>query len=220
MTVPVIAAVAFAILAAVLAAAVMVQRRRMQRLADASETAHQREGGGNGARAMLAAMREPALLHGDRIEAVNAAFAELVGIPAQQLVGRAISELVSKEYGELAALAVGRALASQNGPALAEVELSDSHGQVTRLELSGSPLDSGGRRLVLFTAAEMLPHRESAVSAPARSQLALDSLGEDMLTPSPLWRRPAHGSDTDDRSDVFQYALPTSSCSRMRSARA
>jgi diguanylate cyclase (GGDEF)-like protein/PAS domain S-box-containing protein len=154
----------------------------MQRLADASETAHQREGGGNGARAMLAAMREPALLHGDRIEAVNAAFAELVGIPAQQLVGRAISELVSKEYGELAALAVGRALAGQNGPALAEVELSDSHGQVTRLELSGSPLDSGGRRLVLFTAAEMLPHRESAVSAPARSQLALDSLGEGMLT--------------------------------------
>jgi len=182
MTVPVIAAVAFAILAAVLAAAVIVQRRRMQRLADASETAHQVERGGGDARAMLAAMREPALLHGERIEAVNEAFTAMVGIPAAQLVGRNIAELVSKEYGELAALAVSRALAGQNGPALAEVELSDAHGQVTRLELSGTPLDAGGRRVVLFTAAEMLPHRESTVSAPARSQLALDSLGEGLLT--------------------------------------
>ncbi|MEX1993885.1 MAG: EAL domain-containing protein [Steroidobacteraceae bacterium] len=182
MTVPVIAAVAFAILAAVLAVAVMVQRRRLQRLADASETAHQLERGGDGARAMLAAMREPALLHGERIEAVNEAFAALVGIPAAQLVGRSIAELVSKEYSELATLAVSRALAGQNGPALAEVELSDAHGQVTRLELSGSPLDSGGRRAVLFTAVEMLPHREAGGAAPARSQLALDSLGEGLLT--------------------------------------
>ena len=39
-------------------------------------------------------------------------------------------------------------------------------------------------------------------------------------TPRPEWRRPAHGSRTHERSAVFQYALPTSSRPRMRSARA
>jgi diguanylate cyclase (GGDEF)-like protein/PAS domain S-box-containing protein len=184
MTVPVIAAVAFAILAAVLAAAVLLQRRRLRRLVDESETAHQAERGGDGTRAMLGAIREAALLHGERIEAANEAFAAMVGLPAGQLVGRSLAELVTKEYGELATLAVTRALAGQNGPALTEVELADAHGQVTRLELSGSAVESGGRRVVLFTAEEMLPHREQpgGATAPARSQLALDSLGEGLLT--------------------------------------
>ena len=93
-------------------------------------------------------------------------------------------ELVSGEYAELAALAVERALAGDSKPALAEVEIADAHGQVTRLELSGSAIESAGRRRVLFTAEEMLPRRdgEPAGAPPARSQLALDSLGEGILT--------------------------------------
>ena len=64
------------------------------------------------------------------------------------------------------------------------MEVADSHGQVTRLELTGSAIDSAGRKLVLFTAEEMLPHHEGegAGLPPARSQLALDSLGEGLLT--------------------------------------
>ncbi len=182
MTVPVIAAVAFAILAAVFAAAVLMQRRRLRRLVDESETAHQKEGGSDGTREMLAAMREAAILYGERIEAVNEAFVSMVGIESADLVGRSLADLVSKEYSELAGLAVQRALVGQDGPVLAEVELADAHGQVTRLELSGSALDSGGRRIVLFTAEEMLPHHEPQAAAPARSQLALDSLGEGLLT--------------------------------------
>jgi diguanylate cyclase (GGDEF)-like protein/PAS domain S-box-containing protein len=183
MTVQAIAALAFAILAAALAVAVVVLRRRMRRLADETETAQPTLRGGDGARAMLAAMREPALLHGDHIEAVNAAFAAMVGIPAEQLVGRRLADFVSREYAELAALAVTRALAGQNGPTLTEVELTDAYGQVTRLELSGSALDSGGRQIVLFTAQEMLPHREQPEQAPSvRPQMALDSLGEGLLT--------------------------------------
>ena len=133
---------------------------------------------------MLAALREPALLHGDRIEAVNDAFSTLVGMPAAGLAGKTLAELVSSEYSELVTLAVTRVLAGEANPALTEVELADSHGQVTRLELSGSPIETAGRKLVLFTAEEMLPHQdeESAGAQPARSQLALDSLGEGILT--------------------------------------
>jgi diguanylate cyclase (GGDEF)-like protein/PAS domain S-box-containing protein len=133
---------------------------------------------------MIAALREPALLYGDRIEAVNEPFAALVGVPAARLAGMTLAEVVSAEYADLAALAVQRALKGDAKPALTEVEIADSHGQVTRLELSGSVIESSGSRLVLFTAEEMLPHRADGDTgaAPARSQLALDSLGEGILT--------------------------------------
>ena len=189
MTVPVIAGAAFAILAAALAVVVLLQRRALRRHEDKAETQHQAArgpaaGSMNAARAMLAAMREPALLHGDRIEAVNEALSALVGIPADQMLGRNLAEMVSKDYAELASLAVTRALAGEPGPALTEIELADSHGQVTRLELAGTVLESGGRRIVLLTAQEMLPHREVSAQTvlPGRAQLALDAVGEGLIT--------------------------------------
>lgn len=189
MTVPVITGAAFAILAAVLAVIVLVQRRALRRLADAAETPHQSPrrrpaAGPEVARGMLAGMREPALLHGDRIEAVNEAFSTLVGMPVEELFGHSLAELVSPEYAELTALTVTRALAGESGPALCEIELSDRHGQVTRLELAGTALDAGDRRLVLITAQEMLPQREPQAQSllPGRAQIALDSLGEGLMT--------------------------------------
>ncbi len=184
MTVPMIAAVALAMLAAVLGVVALLQWRKLQRLKTESEAAQPAGRGSLAMGAMLAAMREPALVHGERIEFVNEAFASLVGIPANQIAGKTLSDLVSAEYTELATLAVARALAGGNGPSLTELELADSHGQVTRLELSGSILETEGRKVILFTAEEMLPHREDAAAgaAPARSQLALDSLGEGLLT--------------------------------------
>jgi diguanylate cyclase (GGDEF)-like protein/PAS domain S-box-containing protein len=183
MTVSTIAAVALAVVAAALAMIAWRQRKAILRL---------RDGGGpaaaapaeDAARAMLVALREPALLYGERIEAVNEPFAALVGIPAARLSGKTLAELVSGDYAELAALAVQRALAGDAKPALTEVEIADAHGQVTRLELSGSAIGFAGGRRVLFTAEEMLPHRdeEAAEPPPARAQLALDSLGEGILT--------------------------------------
>ncbi len=183
MTVPTIAAVALAILAAVLAWVAWRQRRELARLhAEPANPTGTPAGGAM--QAMLAALREPALLHGERIEAVNAAFTSLVGIPADQLVGKTLAELVSAEYAELAGLAVTRALAGEAGPVLAEVELADPHGQVTRIEISGSSITNPSRTLVLVTAEEMLPRREGEGTAvpPARTQLALDSFGEGVLT--------------------------------------
>ena len=184
MTVPTIAAVALATLAAVLAVIAWRQRLKLVRLQDEAAAARLPVQGADAMHAMLAALREPALLHGERIEAANEAFATLVGIPARELTGKTLAELVSGEYAELATLAVTRALAGTAGPALTEVELADAHGQVTRLELSGSALESAGRKIVLLTAEEMLPHREGGGAGlpPARSQLALDSLGEGLLT--------------------------------------
>jgi len=183
MTVPTLAAVALAVLAAVLAWVAWRQHRALARLSPgpaSPEPAPENRA----LEAMLAALREPALLHGERIEAVNAAFTALAGIPADQLVGRTLSEVVSADYAELAGVAVTRALADAAGPVLTEVELADPHGQVTRLEISGSAIAGAGRRLVLLTAEEMLPRREGegAAAPPARAQFALDSFGEGVLT--------------------------------------
>ncbi len=183
MTVPTIAAFALAILVLVLAWVAWRQHRALAQLQEAPApppgTAD-----GDALQAMLGALREPALLHGERIEAVNPSLVALVGIPADRLVGRTLAELVNAEYAGLAGLAVTRALAGEPGPALAEVEISDPHGQVTRLEITGTAIAAAGRRLVLVTAEEMLPRREEAGRdrAPVRGQLALDSLGEGILT--------------------------------------
>jgi diguanylate cyclase (GGDEF)-like protein/PAS domain S-box-containing protein len=183
MTVPMIAAVALAVLAAALGILAAVQWRRLRRLREESGRAGGTAGAADTMRAMLAAMREPALLHGERIEAANEPFCALTGIATPDVIGRKLADLVTREYAELASLAVTRALADANGPTLTEIEIADSHGQITRLELTGSALESAGRRLVLFTAAEMLPHREAAAAPPpARPQRALDSLGEGLLT--------------------------------------
>ena len=159
MTVSTIAAVALAMLAAALAFIAWRQRRALLRLRDEAVTARPEAPGEDAARAMLAALREPAMLYGERIEAVNEPFAALVGVPAGNLAGKTLADLVSAEYADLAALAIARALASDAKPVLTEIEIADAHGQVTRLELSGSAIESAGRRRVLFTAEEMLPHR-------------------------------------------------------------
>jgi diguanylate cyclase (GGDEF)-like protein/PAS domain S-box-containing protein len=183
MTVQTIAAVALAMVAAALAIIAWRQRQALMRLKDADRAAAAKPGD-DSAGIMLAALREPAFLYGERIEAANEAFAALVGIPAAELAGKGLADLVSGDYAELATLAVGRAMAGEAKPVLTEVEIADAHGQVTRLELSGSAIESAGRRRVLFTAEEMLPHRDAggAGPPPSRSQLALDSLGEGILT--------------------------------------
>jgi len=205
MTVPVIAGAGFAIVAAVLAVVILLQRRALRRLVDQAETEHQTArghgvAGADVARAMLASLREPALLHGDRIEAVNEAFATIVGIPVADILGRSLADLVAPEYAELVTLAIARALSGESGPAMTEVEMSDSHGQVTRLELAGAALDSGGRRVVLLSAVEMLPHHEAPGQSmlPGRGQLALDSLGEGLLT-----------TDAQGRVDYMNRAAET-----------
>jgi diguanylate cyclase (GGDEF)-like protein/PAS domain S-box-containing protein len=205
MTVPVIAAAGFAIVAAVLVVVIFLQRRALRRLVDEAETEHQTArgrvlAGVDVARAMIAGLREPALLHGERIEAVNEAFATIVGIPVADMLGRGLADLVAPEYAELVNLAIARALSGESGPAITEVELSDSHGQVTRLELAGSALDSDGRNVVLLSAVEMLPHHESPAQSmlPGRAQFALDSLGEGLVT-----------TDTQGRVDYMNRSAET-----------
>jgi len=136
-------------------------------------------------RALIATVHEPVLVHGERIEAANPAFCALLGLEPQSVVGRSLSELVAPDYAGLVGANVGRRLAGQEAPELAEIELSDPHGQVTRLELKGTTLEIGGQRLALFAATEMLPAaggRMALTQPDARARMTLDSVGEGLVT--------------------------------------
>ncbi|MBM5812445.1 MAG: EAL domain-containing protein [Gammaproteobacteria bacterium] len=190
MAIPEIVATALAVLATALGVIVWIDRRRSRHeegepaTAAAGAPAPAEPDAAAAAQAVIAAMREPALVHGESIETVNPAFADLVGIPVAELRGRRLPELVAAEYSGLVAVAIERALTGADGPARTEAELTDSHGQVTRLELEATPLEIAGRRLVLLTAGEMLPRGEPAAPAlPAvRAVRALEFLGEGLVT--------------------------------------
>src|SRR5262245_25346205 len=116
MTVPTIAAVVLAMLAAVLGVIAFRQRRKLSYLEAEAVGARPAQLAGEAMHAMISALREPALLHGERIVAANEALAAIAGIPVAELAGKALSEVVAREYAELAALAVTRALAGEASP--------------------------------------------------------------------------------------------------------
>jgi diguanylate cyclase (GGDEF)-like protein/PAS domain S-box-containing protein len=134
---------------------------------------------------LVSSVNEPVLVHGERIEAANDAFLTLLGLERQEVLTRSLPELVSPDYAALVETNLSRCLAGEPAPELTEVELSDSFGQVTRLELRATTVVVGSQRRVLFSAAEMLPVATGAQAAPrqdSRAQLALDSLGEGLVT--------------------------------------
>jgi diguanylate cyclase (GGDEF)-like protein/PAS domain S-box-containing protein len=136
-------------------------------------------------RALVATVHEPVLVHRERIEAANPAFCALLGLEPEAVVGRTLAELVAPDYAGLVESNVRRRLAGEEAPELAEVELSDPHGQVTRLELKATTLEIGGQRLAFFAATEMLPATggQPALAQPdARARMTLDSVGEGLVT--------------------------------------
>jgi diguanylate cyclase (GGDEF)-like protein/PAS domain S-box-containing protein len=63
------------------------------------------------------------------------------------------------------------------------VELVAAHGEVTRVELSVTVIDSGGESALLLTALEMLPNAvPSPMASRPRSMVTLDAMGESVIT--------------------------------------
>jgi diguanylate cyclase (GGDEF)-like protein/PAS domain S-box-containing protein len=192
MTWPEVAGIALAALAALLARIAVVQRKEIRRLEElslqpgpgmaADEDAGQRAL----LRSLITTVREPVLLHRERIEAANGAFCGLVGLPQEEIVGRSLDQLVTADYARLVAAQLARRLAGEPVPELLEVELADSHGQVARLELKGATVQIGGQPFTLFSAIEMAPATKQAdAAAPtvsrARAQLALEAVSEGVV---------------------------------------
>lgn len=185
-----IAGAALALLAAILLVVVVRQHRALSRGEETAESlasaTRDRTGMADSEilQALIGSVREPVVLHAARIEAANPAFCTLLGLPGESVVGRRLSELVSADYASLVETNVTRRLGGQESAELTEVELTDPHGQVTRLELKGTTLELAGGRAVLYSALEMLPVATGRDAPPhkTRAQMTLESIGDGLVT--------------------------------------
>jgi diguanylate cyclase (GGDEF)-like protein/PAS domain S-box-containing protein len=137
-------------------------------------------------------VHEVVLLHGEVILYANPQFAQLLGMDRMSVVGRALPELVPADQMELVAGHLQRSTDGSEEFTRFEIDLIGMQGQMTRLELGTAPVDFEGGRALLITGVEVIPTMSTATFGTAtgvfelggrsRARMALDSLGEALLT--------------------------------------
>jgi diguanylate cyclase (GGDEF)-like protein/PAS domain S-box-containing protein len=137
-------------------------------------------------------MHEVVLLHRDSILYANPQFANLLGVDRADVQGRRLPELVPPDQAELVADHLQRALSGEEAPARFEIDLIGMQGQLSRLEISNTLVDFEGAKAVMITGVEVIPTQSVQalslgtgifeVGARSRARLALESLGEALIT--------------------------------------
>ena len=132
---------------------------------------------------LVETVHDAVLVHRDTILFANVRFLELLGLKGPDVVGRPLSDFVAPEYVELVQNNLRRRLAGESAAERYEIELMDRQGQVTRVELSSTLIDSSGQSALLLTALEMLPGvLPQEVSQKPRAMATLDAMGESVIT--------------------------------------
>jgi diguanylate cyclase (GGDEF)-like protein/PAS domain S-box-containing protein len=145
---------------------------------------------------LVETVHDAVLVHRKSILFANARFLALLGMDAADVVGRPLTDFVAPAYAELVANNLSRRLSGEPAAERYEIELMDRQGQVTRVELSSTVIDSTGEPALLLTALEMLPGAiPIEVSQKPRAMATLDSMGESVIT-----------VDADGRIDYINHA--------------
>jgi diguanylate cyclase (GGDEF)-like protein/PAS domain S-box-containing protein len=145
---------------------------------------------------LVETVHDAVLVHRKAILFANARFLALLGSKSAEVIGRPLTEFVAPEYVELVENNLRRRLAGESAAERYEVELMDRQGQVTRVELSSTVIDSSGESALLLTALEMLPGGVTVeVSQKPRAMATLDAMGESVIT-----------VDADGRIDYVNHA--------------
>jgi diguanylate cyclase (GGDEF)-like protein/PAS domain S-box-containing protein len=145
---------------------------------------------------LVETVHDAVLVHRKAILFANARFLALLGQQSADVVGRPLTEFIAPEYVELVENNLRRRLAGESAAERYEVELMDGRGQVTRVELSSTLIDSSGESALLLTALEMLPGGVQAdASQKPRAMATLDAMGESVIT-----------VDADGRIDYLNHA--------------
>jgi diguanylate cyclase (GGDEF)-like protein/PAS domain S-box-containing protein len=126
-------------------------------------------------------VHDAVLVHRQQILIANSRFLTLLGAAAAEVVGRPLSDFVTPEYVDLVQNNLRRRLSGDNAAERYEVELLGLQGQVTRVELSSTLIDSAGEPALLLTALEMLPGTQTTAARP-RALITLDLMGESVIT--------------------------------------
>jgi diguanylate cyclase (GGDEF)-like protein/PAS domain S-box-containing protein len=132
---------------------------------------------------LVETVHDAVLVHRQHILFANSRFLALLGLGAADVVGRPLTDFVAPEYVDLVDNNLRRRLLGEPSAERYEVEIVGVHGEVTRVELSSTVIDSAGEAALLLTALEMLPDSGNAkVSARPRAMVTLDAMGESVIT--------------------------------------
>jgi diguanylate cyclase (GGDEF)-like protein/PAS domain S-box-containing protein len=135
---------------------------------------------------LVETVHDAVLVHRTQILFANSRFLTLLGMSATEVIGRPLSDFVGPEYVELVDTNLRRRLAGEPAAERYEVELVAAHGEVTRIELSSTVIDSAGESALLLTALEMLPKAGASTSGAEiqqpRAMATLDAMGESVIT--------------------------------------
>ncbi|HEV7356821.1 MAG TPA: EAL domain-containing protein [Steroidobacteraceae bacterium] len=132
---------------------------------------------------LVETVHDAVLVHRKAILFANARFLALLGLKAADVVGRPLTEFVAPEYVELVENNLRRRLEGESAAERYEIELMDGRGQVTRVELSSTVIDSSGEPALLLTALEMMPGAiQTEISQKPRAMATLDAMGESVIT--------------------------------------
>jgi diguanylate cyclase (GGDEF)-like protein/PAS domain S-box-containing protein len=132
---------------------------------------------------LVESVHDAVLVHRKTILFANARFLSLLGMKSGDVVGRPLTDFVAPEYVELVANNLRRRLNGESAAERYEIELMDRQGQVTRVELSSTVIDSTGESALLLTALEMLPGSiPTEASQKPRAMATLDAMGESVIT--------------------------------------
>ena len=132
---------------------------------------------------LVETVHDAVLVHRKSILFANARFLSMLGMSAADVIGNPLANFVAPEYAELVENNLSRRLAGEPAAERYEVELLGAHGEVTRVELSSTLIDSAGEAALLLTALEMLPGAspDGGPSRP-RAMVTLDAMGESVIT--------------------------------------
>ncbi len=196
---------------AVGAGVLFVRKRQQRAVSELSKRVLQltREAGESGARLqdreqlfqrLVESVHDAVLVYRKHILFANSRFLALLGVAAADAVGKPLTDFVAPEYVELVENNLRRRLAGEPSAERYEAELVGLHGEVTRVELSSTLIDSAGEPALLITALEMLPITQPAIgtSAKPRAMATLDAMGESVIT-----------VDAEGRIDYINHAAET-----------
>jgi diguanylate cyclase (GGDEF)-like protein/PAS domain S-box-containing protein len=132
-------------------------------------------------------IHEAVLVHRDVILYANRQFASLVGVDRAELVGRRLGDLVPPEYSELVSENIRRRLAGENSAERYEIDMVGLQGQMSRLEVTATPIDYEQGAALLITGVEIIPTQSTrALRLPVETSaepqlLALSALAEAII---------------------------------------
>jgi diguanylate cyclase (GGDEF)-like protein/PAS domain S-box-containing protein len=134
---------------------------------------------------LVETVHDAVLVHRKQIVFANSRFLVLLGLTSADVIGRPLSDFVGPEYVELVDNNLRRRLLGEPAAERYEIELMGVHGEVTRVELSSTVIDSAGDAALLLTALEMMPEAATAAAVPGtrpRAVATLDAMGESVVT--------------------------------------